>query len=252
MDNKRMRREDVEERIITEEHKHEERMVRRDLMLPLSVVVAGIVIAVAVVYSTGVSNLKPQGGAAVPAAGKAPEIGNAVILGNPSAPVTMIEFGDFQCPFCGRFFAQTEPQIIDKYVRTGKVKLAYKDYAFLGPESLAAAEAAQCAAEQGKFWAYHDALYTAEQKDGEENNGNLARPLFMTLAKNTGLDEARFGSCLDAQKYKSAVDEELAEAKAVGVSGTPYFFINGQPLSGALPLAQFESVIEQALQKSGR
>lgn len=111
-----------------------------------------------------------------------------VVLGDPKAPVTLIEYGDYQCPFCGRFFKDTEPLIRENYIKTGKVKMVFRNFQFLGSESVSAAEAAECAKDQGKFWAYHDALYTTELNDGKENNGNLTRELFIDLAKSTGLD----------------------------------------------------------------
>jgi protein-disulfide isomerase len=111
-----------------------------------------------------------------------------VILGDPNAPVTFIEYGDYQCPFCARFFTDVEPLIKDQYVKTGKVKMIFRSYPFLGNESVLAAQAAECAKDQGKFWEYHDALYTAESQDAHENNGNLNRDLFLTLAQNLHLD----------------------------------------------------------------
>ncbi len=245
------KRNDVGE-VIEREHKHEERMMAkgRDYTLPVSIIVAGILVAGAVIYATGLKN-QPLGTAErlAPVVGSAPAIGNAVILGDPDAPVTIIEYGDFQCPFCGRFFAQTEPLIIDKYVKTGKVKLVYKDYAFLGPESVAASEAAKCAADQGKFWEYHNALYREELRDGLEHNGNLNRGLFLQFAKELGMNESQFASCIDTRKYKSAVEAENTEAVAHGVNGTPAFFVGSRFLSGALPFAQFEAAILAELNK---
>lgn len=226
--------------------------VKRDYSLPASIIVAGILVAGAVIYATGLKSQQagPAGAPAAPSAGSAaPPVGSAVVLGDPSAPVTIIEYGDFQCPFCGRFFAQTEPLIIDKYVKTGKVKFVYKDYAFLGPESTAAAEAAKCAADHGKFWEYHNALYREEGKDGTEHNGNLNRALFLRLAKELGMDETQLASCIDTRKYKSAVEADVAEALAVGVQGTPAFYVGAQFISGALPFAQFEAAILAELKK---
>jgi|SRR3989344_403375 len=111
-----------------------------------------------------------------------------VILGDPKAPVTLIEYGDYQCPFCSRFFKDTEPLIRKNYIETGKVKMVFRNFQFLGSESVNAAQAAECAKDQGKFWVYHDALYAAELEDGRENNGNLKRELFIDLAKSAGLD----------------------------------------------------------------
>lgn len=111
-----------------------------------------------------------------------------VILGDSNAPVTVIEYGDYQCPFCARFFIDVEPLIRQKYIETGKVKMIFRNYAFLGPESPAAAEAAECAKDQGQYWAYHDALYAAEHQDGQERNGNLNKDLFETIAQSLKLN----------------------------------------------------------------
>lgn len=108
-------------------------------------------------------------------------------LGAANAPVTLIEYGDYQCPFCARYFEQVEPVLRAQYIDTGKVKMVFRNFAFLGPESVASAEAAACAAAQGKFWEYHEALYAAEAKDGQERNGNLDRQEFLQLAEDLKL-----------------------------------------------------------------
>lgn len=114
-----------------------------------------------------------------------------VILGDPNAPVTVIEYGDYQCPFCARFFTDVEPFIRDEYIKTGKVKMVFRNYAFLGPESVDAAEAAECAKDQGKFWEFHDALYEAEAEDGREHNGNLNKDLFVEISEKLGLTKKK-------------------------------------------------------------
>jgi protein-disulfide isomerase len=111
-----------------------------------------------------------------------------VILGDPNAPVTVIEYGDYQCPFCARFYTDIEPLIRDQYIKTGKVKMVFRNYPFLGPESTAAAEAAECAKDQGKYWEFHDALYSAEATDAQEHNGNLNRELFLSVAQDLKLN----------------------------------------------------------------
>jgi protein-disulfide isomerase len=110
-----------------------------------------------------------------------------VILGDTKAPVTVIEYGDYQCPFCARFFTDVEPLLREQYIKTGKVRMIFRNYPFLGNESIAAAEAAECAKDQGKFWDFHDALYTAEHQDGRENNGNLTNQAFYQLADSIKL-----------------------------------------------------------------
>src|SRR3989344_6619341 len=159
--------------------------MNKEYLLPVSILVAGVLIAGSVIYSTGLKN-RPNNNAA-----KEPTVLNEevlkltsddVVLGDPDAPVTLIEYSDFQCPFCGRFFSQTENLIKENYIQTGKAKFVYRHFAFLGPESVAAAEAVECAKDQGKFWEYHDQLFTEEIKDGKEHNGNLNGALFDTIA----------------------------------------------------------------------
>lgn len=227
------------------------------LTLPVSILISAVLLSGSIFYFawSGVSP-DPRGNVDSPdAAPTAPAEtgdpgpigGRDVILGDPSAPVTIIEYGDFQCPFCARFFEQTEPVLIENYVKTGKAKLVYRDFAFLGPESTAAAEAAECAKDQGKFWAYHDALYEVEILDGTEHNGNLNRDLFIRLAKNLDLDESSFVACVDEQKYAAAVTESTQNAQLAGVNSTPTIFVNDRKIIGAQPYATFAAIIDSLL-----
>lgn len=218
----------------------------RDFSLPTSILVAALLIAGAVIYSTGSKTVgEPADVSAI--VGQKDLADDDVILGDPKAPVTIVEFGDYQCPFCGRFFSQVEPMIREEYIKTGKVKMVYRDFAFLGPESQGAALASQCAAEQGKFWAYHDELYKAEIADGVEHNGNLSAVFFKSLASQLGLDGNKFNSCLDSQKYKDEVQKDYNDAVAAGVKGTPTTFVNGKLISGAVPYETIKALIEEAL-----
>jgi len=166
--------------------------------------------------------------------------GRDVVIGDPKAPVTMIEYADYQCPFCGRFYRQTLGKIIENYVKTGKVKLVHRNFAFLGPESFAAAEAAECAKDQSKFWPYQFSLYEEEQRDGEEHNGNLNRELFLSIAKNLKMDTNVFAACFDEGKYAAFVEQETARAQKEGVNSTPSFVVNGEKVTGAFPYEDFE------------
>ncbi|MEK9168514.1 MAG: thioredoxin domain-containing protein, partial [Patescibacteria group bacterium] len=156
----------------------------KDRLLPTSILIAAILIAGALIYSTGAKNIKPEKQNAQETAQRPskPQIDDDVVLGNPDATVTVFIFSDYQCPFCGKFFQEAEVLIRKNYVETGKVKMVHKDLAFLGPESKAAAQAAECAKDQGKYWQYHDALFEAEIKDGQEHNGNLNKNLFGKIA----------------------------------------------------------------------
>ena len=162
--------------------------------------------------------------------------------GSKDVPVTVIEFSDFQCPYCARFFQQTLPQIEEKYIKTGEVRLVYRDFP-LGFHQYAqkAAEASECADEQGKFWQYHDELF--------ENQNALDIASLKKYAEDLSLDTAKFNNCLDSGKMASEVQNDLNEGIKYGVSGTPTFFINGVALVGAQPFGAFEQIIEQELNK---
>lgn len=207
-------------------------------VLPGSILLSALMIAGSIIYLVGNGiggnnngNANPPEAVVIenPLVPAAAEVtANDPVRGDANAPVLIIEYGDYQCPFCGVYFKDVEPVIMQKYVDTGKARFVFRHLAFLGPESVAAAEATECAREQGKFWEYHSALYAAEIADGKEHNENLNRTLFMKLAGDTGLDAASFGECIDSGKYKSLVEEANAAASAAGVYSTPTTFVNGK------------------------
>jgi len=167
-------------------------------------------------------------------------IDNDAVLGDDDAPITIIEFSDYECPFCTRFYLNTLPQIKSEYIDTGKVKLIYRDYP-LGFHANAqkAAEAAECAGEQGKYYEMHDKLFD------EGVNGGVSS--FKQYAKEIGLNAGEFNECLDSGEMASEVQKDFQDGQRVGVRGTPTFFINGQYLSGAQPFEVFKQVIEEKL-----
>ncbi len=217
-------------------------------LIPGAIIAAGLVIAIAVIYSV---NSPTSGGkknaektaviAELPAASS-----GDFVLGSQNALVTFIEYGDFQCPFCGKFFKETESILREKYVKTGKVKFIYRDFAFLGPESTWAANAAHCAGEQGKFWEYHDHLFSNQMG---ENQGAFSKANLKNFASTLGLDRGKFDSCLDGDKYLSAIQAQTKTGGEAGVSGTPANFINGTLYAGALPTQSFVQIIEAELSK---
>lgn len=230
--------------------------------LPVSILIAAAVIGGVIVFaatrggslngSNGAAQLPPSGAPAAPTPASVPPIsGRDVVLGNANAPVTLIEYGDYQCPFCGRFFSQVEPSLRTDYINTGKVKMVFRNFQFLGQESVAAGEAAECAQEQNKFWAYHDALYAAKVGDAAngENDGFFNRAEFIKLAEQVKLDANAFTSCIDGNKYVKQIEQDKASASALGVNSTPTTFINGQQVVGAQPYSAFKAVIDAALQK---
>lgn len=172
--------------------------------------------------------------------------GELPALGEDNAKVTVIEFADFQCPFCGKWFTESGSSLIKEYVDTGKVKLYYRHFAFLGEESNWAAEASNCANDQGKFWEFHDFLFKNQQG---ENQGAFTKDKLKGFAANLGLNTSTFNSCLDQGKYTKAVTDDTAAGQAAGVSGTPTVFVNGQTIVGAQPYNVLKALIDQELAK---
>lgn len=223
-------------------------------LIPGAIIAAGVLIALSVFYSN--SNFGKGGtgeSPKLPVQQKTPTLrelaGNGPMLGNPDAPVTVIEFADFQCPFCGRYFKNVEPQLLDRYVKTGKVKFIYRDFAFLGEESEWGAEAARCANDQGKFWQYHDYLFNHQSG---ENSGAFAKENLKQFARALGLVSVSFDACLDSEKYLKAVQNDTDAGRSFGVGGTPTTFVNGQAVSGAVPFSDIAAVVEAALKKTGK
>lgn len=147
------------------------------------------------------------------------------ILGNPNAPITMVEFGDYQCTFCSKFFHETENSIITNYVKTGKVKMLFKDYIILGQDSMNAANAAHCANDQKSFWKYHSMLYNnwAGEDTGWADLAHLHE-----FANTLGLDMDVFSTCMSDLKWNELVNLSSIDGQKLGVSGTPTFFVIDQ------------------------
>jgi protein-disulfide isomerase len=162
-------------------------------------------------------------------------------LGDEDAPLTIVEFSDFQCPFCARFRSQTFDQLKSEYIDTGKVKFVYRDFPLhsIHSEAGKSAEAAQCANDQGKFWEYHDKIF--------ENQQSLSNSNYKQWATDLGLDSSKFNECLDSGKYTNEVANDLKDATATGGRGTPYFLVGNQPLSGAQPFSAFQALIDSQL-----
>ena len=174
------------------------------------------------------------------------------VMGRSDAPVTMVEFTDLECPFCRTFHTGTFEQIKRDFIDTGKVRFVSRDFPLdFHANARPAALAVRCAGEQGKFW---------EMRHGVTVNGNaLSRDTYFALARDLGLDMQGFGACFGNEKYKAAVDQDIAAAVAAGVSGTPTFVVGptapdgveGQRIVGAVPYAVFEGAIRAALGERG-
>ncbi len=159
--------------------------------------------------------------------------------GPEDAPVTMVEFTDYQCPFCSRHFRETMPQLVSQYGDEVKYVVLNFPLSNIHPFAQKAAEAAECAYDQGEFWQYHDLLF--------ENQSALDTTSLKKYAVGLGLDVDSFNTCLDSGEKAQQVQSDLQAGQTAGVRGTPTFFINGQRLVGALPLNRFQTVIDGEL-----
>ena len=221
--------------------------------IPGAIIVAGVMIAGAVMY--GMGSPVPAPNVQNPGQNQPAGVGAVLseelktflaerdgdyVFGNPDAPVTITELGDFECPFCAKFHTDTRPQIIDKYVKTGQVKILWRHFPLTSIHQFAepASLATECAGEQGKFWGYHDILFESKKLD----NVSLT-----SHAQTLGLNTGQFQSCMEAGKYLEKVRNDFKLGQQAGVNGTPSFFINGELIVGAVPLTAIEPVILKAL-----
>ncbi len=216
------------------------------------VTVGAILVAFFFIYP----NFKPVGAVVTPEAIVRPEAqGNG--LGDPNAPIKIEEYSDFQCPYCRRFFEQTESQLVDAYVATGQVYFVYNSFGeFIGPESRASAEAAYCAGDQGKFWEMHDIIFVNQNG---ENIGDYTGRRLSAFAESVGLDMGAYNSCVSGGKYSDEVNQDFNDGRAAGIKATPSFVmtytVNGETktvlIEGAQPFSEFQSKIDAALAEIG-
>lgn len=164
-------------------------------------------------------------------------------IGDPNAPVKVVEYGDYQCSACHYFFQNGRTKLLNDYVATGKVYFTFRDFPFFGPQSENAAAAAWCANDQGKYWEFHDTMYGNQPPEGK--NG-ITDALLGSVANSIGLNMQQFNQCYDSGKYKSKVKDDLAQAKDLKITGTPTFFVNGTAVSSA-NLSDLQAAVEKAL-----
>lgn len=231
----------------------------QSLATPISVIVAGFMIASAIYvsntqtgYLAGRAGTTAQNnnaaapsavqpGAAQPAAAADPEptedpnatytvsVDDDPVLGDANAPITLIEFSDYRCPFCERFHTDAFPQIKKNYIDTGKAKFIYRDLSIHPPQSDDAAAAAHCAADQGKYWDYHGKLFTQFSAGDSFDASTLKK-----YAGELGLNQASFDSCFDGGKYKDEVSKDYSDARAVTATGTPTMFVGKSTANGSI------------------
>jgi len=173
------------------------------------------------------------------------------ILGDRNAPLTLIEFGDYQCTFCNKFFHETIESILINYVETGKVKILFKDFIVVGQDSMHAANAAHCANDQGMFWQFHSTLYNNWAGEG---TGWVSSEQLIKFANTLELDISEFSNCMSELKWKKLVDASYDDAIALGVTATPTFFVidqnkNVMKITGAQHYDVFKEVFDSALEK---
>ncbi|MHC1741317.1 MAG: DsbA family protein [Anaerolineaceae bacterium] len=202
--------------------KHRNQKKKQDFWVILIISIIALAIIGVIVYSklpkpiaTIETTAKPQA--------------NGLNMGDPNAPVKVVEFADFQCPYCQKYWQDVEPTLLKTYIETGKVYYTYAPMAFLGQESFDSAEAAYCANDQGKFWEYRDYLYTNHTG---ENVGDYTEAKLVTFAKKLNLDMTAFNSCLTSGKYIQAVTDANNYATQQSVNTTPSVIVNGTLGSG--------------------
>jgi protein-disulfide isomerase len=189
-----------------------------------------------------------DGGGSSPDVPERVAIGQGRILGDPNAPLTVIEYADFQCPVCKRAESSIVSALERDYVLDGRVNIEFRMFPFLGQESVNAALAADAAGEQGKFWEYHDALFNAQ---GRENSGAFEYDKLVAIAQELGLDVPKFEAYMQAPSSVESLQRELDAARAAGVSSTPTFYVGDEKVVGAQPYGVFQQAINQQLSAIG-
>jgi protein-disulfide isomerase len=176
------------------------------------------------------------------------QVDDPTALGSVDAPVVLVEYADYRCPFCGTFSRDSMPELVEEYVDSGKLRIEWRDLPIFGDESIGAAVAARAAGNQGKFWEYHDAIFAAAPERGHPP---LPRERLLEFAEKVGVpDLAKFTSDLDDKTLHDQVKFDVAEAAALGAASTPVFLINETPIAGAQPTDIFRAAIDAAITKA--
>lgn len=245
--------------------------MKNNILLPLAIVFSGVIIGGAILHSESGSSREGNTGARVqqPGAAGGHQSGNRSkvstdddpVLGDKDAPLTLIEFADFECPFCKRSFDQVMPELKKNYIDTGKVKFVYRDFPLaFHANAHKEAEAAECARNQSDdamYFKFHDQIFTKTISNGT----GLALSQLPVIAQGLGLNLARFQQCLNSGAFKNEVDKDIADGTAAGVSGTPSWFIgqsskdgiiDGTLVVGAQPFSTFKTIIDEGLNTLGQ
>lgn len=232
--------------------------LRKSPLVPIVVAVIAAIALGFVLLRGGGEDDKSAAGAAPESTSTAPpetweqlvrrDADDPMALGDVDAPVVMLAYSEFQCPFCGKFARDTEPTLVGKYVEDGTLRIEWRDFPYLGPESSVAARGGRAAAAQDRFWEFEEAMYADQLPP---NSGNLDEDHLASVAEDIGLDVDRFREDMASPEIERAVQEDFSEGQAIGVTGTPAFVINGVPVIGAQPTEVFEQTIEKAAEDAG-
>lgn len=231
-----------------------DRSRRRDLaLLTLATAVALTLVAFLVVRATGNDDgVAPSADGQSPAIAAAAALGplgdqarrlpdDPMALGSPTAPVVLVEFADFRCPFCAQFSRQTQPRLVEDFVDSGVLRIEWRDLPIFGEQSMAAARAARAAAAQGKFWEYTAAVYRDAPARGKPD---LNDAVLQGFARDVGVpDMEKFTADATSAAFDDAINRDVQQALAIGIPSTPAFSINGTPVLGAQPTEEFTKVI---------
>lgn len=218
-----------------------------NVAVPVAVAVVGALIALVMVFSGGDGEAKTDDTVTSDAPSRTSErtrvTDEARTLGPADAPVVMVMFSEFQCPYCGKYARDTQPELVERFVADGTLRIEWRDLPFLGEESTLLARAGRAAAAQDHFWAFERHLF---DNQAPPNSGTHSTESLAVVAEELGLDVERFRADLTSPATGEAVQADLAEATRLGLTGTPAFVINGRLLAGAQPVEVFIEVIEQA------
>lgn len=173
------------------------------------------------------------------------QAGDPFALGEPDAPVALVMFSDYRCPFCAKFSRDTEPELVERFVDAGKLRIEWRDFPIFGDQSMLAARAGRAAAEQGKFWEFNRALYAAAPDRGHPE---MTENVLIDFAKQAGVpDIAKFTDGMRGSRFDAAINADVAQADSIGVPSTPAFLINDVPMLGAQPTEEFVRAIDTSL-----
>jgi protein-disulfide isomerase len=219
---------------------------QRERTQRITIIAVVAVVAIVIAALLIAPSLQPVGDVIVPTQLPRPHA-EGLSMGNPNAPVKVVEYADYQCPGCGNFAKNLEPQIVEAYIKTGKVFFTYHPFSFIddnrgGRESKAPAEASYCAADQNKFWEYHDIVYANQ---AGENLGAFTDKRLIAFAEAINLDMNAFESCFNSGKYKDQVLKDKSEAIDAGINQTPTFDVNGEKVSANDLLTAIEAAYQK-------